>query len=110
MRLDQQLLLAATGQMTGAGHGDNRDRFVKALNLGRSQERFAAGVTDDIELVQAQQSLSSANDHYISGTHSHNLAKRDREYRRVMPLKNMLIPMSVPNTCLIGISRWAPHK
>ena len=44
-------------------------------NLGRSQERFAAGVTDSVEVVQAQQSLSSANDQYIVGTYSHNLAK-----------------------------------
>jgi outer membrane protein TolC len=44
-------------------------------NLGRSQERFAAGVTDSVEVVQAQQSLSSANDQYITGTYSHNLAK-----------------------------------
>jgi len=44
-------------------------------SLARSQERFAAGVTDSVEVVQAQQSLSSANDQYISGTYSHNLAK-----------------------------------
>jgi outer membrane protein TolC len=44
-------------------------------NLARSQERFAAGVTDSVEVVQAQQSLSGANDQYISGTYSHNLAK-----------------------------------
>jgi outer membrane protein TolC len=44
-------------------------------NLARSQERFAAGVTDSVEVVQAQQSLSSANDQFISGTYSHNLAK-----------------------------------
>jgi outer membrane protein TolC len=44
-------------------------------SLGRSQERFAAGVTDSVEVVQAQQSLSSANDQYITGTYSHNLAK-----------------------------------
>jgi outer membrane protein TolC len=44
-------------------------------NLARSQERFAAGVTDSVEVVQAQQALSSANDQYISGTYSHNLAK-----------------------------------
>jgi outer membrane protein TolC len=44
-------------------------------NLARSQERFAAGVTDSVEVVQAQQSLSSAKDQYISGTYSHNLAK-----------------------------------
>jgi outer membrane protein TolC len=44
-------------------------------NLSRSQERFAAGVTDSVEVVQAQQSLSSANDQNISATYSHNLAK-----------------------------------
>jgi outer membrane protein TolC len=44
-------------------------------NLGRSQERFATGVTDSVEVVQAQQSLSDANDQLISGAYSHNLAK-----------------------------------
>jgi outer membrane protein TolC len=44
-------------------------------NLSRSQERFTAGVTDSVEVVQAQQALSNANDQYISGTYSHNLAK-----------------------------------
>jgi outer membrane protein TolC len=44
-------------------------------NLGRARERFAAGVTDSVEVVQAQQSVSSANDQYISGVYSHNLAK-----------------------------------
>jgi outer membrane protein TolC len=44
-------------------------------SLARSRERFAAGVTDSVEVVQAQQALSSANDQYISGTYSHNLAK-----------------------------------
>jgi outer membrane protein TolC len=44
-------------------------------NLSRSQERFAAGVTDSVEVVQAQQSLASANDQYISSLYSHNLTK-----------------------------------
>lgn len=44
-------------------------------NLDRSKERFAAGVTDSVEVVQAQQSLSSANDQYIASLYSHNLAK-----------------------------------
>jgi outer membrane protein TolC len=42
-------------------------------NLSRSQERFAAGVTDSVEVVQAQQSFRSANDQFISGLYSHNL-------------------------------------
>jgi outer membrane protein TolC len=44
-------------------------------SLARSQERFAAGVTDSVEVVQAQQSLASANDQHISSLYSHNLAK-----------------------------------
>src|SRR5215471_6501237 len=44
-------------------------------NIARSQERFAAGVTDSVEVVQAQQSLASANDQYISSLYNHNLAK-----------------------------------
>ena len=44
-------------------------------NLSRSLERFAAGVADSVEVVQAQQALASANDQYISSLHNHNLAK-----------------------------------
>jgi outer membrane protein TolC len=44
-------------------------------NLSRSQERFAAGVTDSVEVVQAQQSLAGANDQYINSLYSHNLSK-----------------------------------
>ena len=44
-------------------------------NLDRSKERFASGVTDSVEVVQAQQSLASANDQYIVSLYSHNLAK-----------------------------------
>ena len=44
-------------------------------NLSRSRERFEAGVTDSVEVVQAQQSLASANDQYITSLYSHNLAK-----------------------------------
>jgi outer membrane protein TolC len=44
-------------------------------NLSRSQERFAAGVTDSVEVVQAEQALASANDQYITSLYSHNLSK-----------------------------------
>jgi len=44
-------------------------------NLARSKDRFAAGVTDSVEVVQAQQSLASANNQYINSLYSHNLAK-----------------------------------
>jgi len=44
-------------------------------NVTRSKERFAAGVTDSVEVVQSEQSLASANDQYITSLYSHNLAK-----------------------------------
>jgi outer membrane protein TolC len=44
-------------------------------NVARSKERFTAGVTDSVEVVQAEQSLASANDQYITSLYSHNLAK-----------------------------------
>jgi len=44
-------------------------------NVARSKERFVAGVTDSVEVVQSEQSLASANDQYITSLYSHNLAK-----------------------------------
>jgi outer membrane protein TolC len=44
-------------------------------NVARSKDRFAAGVTDSVEVVQSEQSLASANDQYITSLYSHNLAK-----------------------------------
>jgi len=64
-------LQAAKEQVTVAGQ--NID--LANENVARSQERFAAGVTDSVEVVQAQQSLASANDQYIASLYSHNLAK-----------------------------------
>jgi outer membrane protein TolC len=44
-------------------------------NLDRSRERFTAGVTDSVEVVQAEQSLASANDQFITSVYDHSLAK-----------------------------------
>ncbi|HEV7967427.1 MAG TPA: TolC family protein [Candidatus Acidoferrales bacterium] len=43
--------------------------------LAEAQDRFAAGVTDNIEVVQAQESVSSADQAYISRLYAFNLAK-----------------------------------
>ncbi|MGA9565853.1 MAG: TolC family protein [Candidatus Korobacteraceae bacterium] len=43
--------------------------------LAQSQDRFAAGVTNNVEVVQAQQQLASANDQYIASLFAHNIAK-----------------------------------
>jgi outer membrane protein TolC len=44
-------------------------------NLEQSRDRFASGVTDNIEVVQAQDALATASDAYIGSLYSHNLAK-----------------------------------
>ncbi|HZQ92693.1 MAG TPA: TolC family protein [Terriglobales bacterium] len=43
--------------------------------LAQAQDRFAAGVTNNIEVIQAQQSLAAANESYISSVYAHNVAK-----------------------------------
>ena len=43
--------------------------------LAQSQDRFAAGVTDNLEVVQAQEALASAHESYIQSLYAHNLSK-----------------------------------
>jgi outer membrane protein TolC len=43
--------------------------------LQQSRDRFAAGVTDNIEVVQAQESVADANDSYIASLYRYNTAK-----------------------------------
>ena len=41
----------------------------------QSRDRFSAGVTDNLEVVQAQQALATANEQFIGSLYAHNLAK-----------------------------------
>jgi outer membrane protein TolC len=43
--------------------------------LTQARDRFTAGVTDNIEVVQAQDSVAGAQDSLISALYAHNLAK-----------------------------------
>lgn len=43
--------------------------------LDQSRDRFAAGVTDTVEVVQSQEQVASANDSYIASLYSFNYAK-----------------------------------
>ena len=53
-----------------------RENLVLAnQTLDQARDRFSAGVTDTIEVVQAQGSVASANDNLISALYAHNLAK-----------------------------------
>lgn len=41
----------------------------------QAQDRFSAGVTNNIEVIQAQEALATTNDNYINSVLAHNLAK-----------------------------------
>jgi len=43
--------------------------------LTQSQDRFRAGVTNSVEVVQSQQAVATANQSYISSLYSYNTAK-----------------------------------
>jgi len=48
---------------------------VATQNLDLTRQRFDAGVSDNVEVVQSQESLSTANTDYINSVFAHNLAK-----------------------------------
>jgi outer membrane protein TolC len=52
-----------------------RNADLATQTLTQARDRFSAGVTDNIEVVQAQQLLASANEIYISSLAAHNAAK-----------------------------------
>jgi outer membrane protein TolC len=43
--------------------------------LAQSRDRFSAGVTDTVEVVQSQESVASAHEQYISSLYKYNFAK-----------------------------------
>jgi outer membrane protein TolC len=48
---------------------------LSGQTLTQARDRFAAGVTDNLEVVQAQEAVASTNEGYISSLYAHNLAK-----------------------------------
>ncbi len=48
--------------------------------LAQSQDRFTAGVADNLEVVQAQETVASAHESYIQSLYSHNLSKVELAY------------------------------
>jgi outer membrane protein TolC len=51
------------------------NRGLAQDTLTQARDRFAAGVADTLEVVQAQEAVASAEQDYISSLYSHNLAK-----------------------------------
>jgi outer membrane protein TolC len=48
---------------------------LASRTLTQAQDRFAAGVTDNIEVVQAQEAVALASEQYISARYGYDLAK-----------------------------------
>src|SRR5579864_5520638 len=48
--------------------------------LTQSQDRFAAGVADNLEVVQAQEAVAGAHENYIQSLYYHNLSKVELAY------------------------------
>ncbi len=48
---------------------------VSEQNLDLTRQRFEAGVSDNLEVVQSQESIATARLDYINGVFAHNLAK-----------------------------------
>jgi outer membrane protein TolC len=64
-------LNSAAQQVTVA----DSNRKLAADTLQQARDRFAAGVADTIEVVQAQESVAGAERDYIASLFAHNLAK-----------------------------------
>jgi outer membrane protein TolC len=64
-------LQAAADQVSVATSNVN----LAEQTLTQAQDRFASGATDNIEVVQAQETVASASESYISSLYSYNLAR-----------------------------------
>ncbi len=76
-RIDYEVRSAVLDLQSAADQVAVAERNADLANqtLIQARDRFSAGVTDNIEVVQAQQLLASANDNYISSLNAHNAAK-----------------------------------
>jgi outer membrane protein TolC len=52
-----------------------RGRELASQQLTQARDRFAAGVGDNIEVIQAQQAVALANEQYIGSLYGYNVAK-----------------------------------
>jgi outer membrane protein TolC len=75
--IDQQVRTALLDLQSAADQVAVAQRNVQLAHetLTQSRDRFSAGVTDNLEVVQAQQSVVSADASLINSTYQHNLAK-----------------------------------
>jgi outer membrane protein TolC len=76
-QIDFQVRTALLDLKTGADQvAVAQDNLVLATQaLVQARDRFAAGVTDNVEVVQAQEAVAAANQSVVSSVYAHNLAK-----------------------------------
>ena len=76
-QIDQQVRTALLDLQSAADQVAvaQRNQQLAHETLDQSRDRFTAGVTDNLEVVQAQQSVVTADVNLISATYQHNLAK-----------------------------------
>jgi outer membrane protein TolC len=64
--------LQATGEQLDVA---TRARDVAEMTLTQARDRFAAGVANNVEVVQAQEAVSRANEQYINALYMYNVEK-----------------------------------
>ena len=76
-RIDYQVRTALMDLRTAAEQVSVAKSSLELANqtVTQAQDRFAAGVVDNLEVVQAQESVANANEAYISSLYAHNVAK-----------------------------------
>jgi outer membrane protein TolC len=76
-RIDSEVRSAVLDLRSAADQVAVAQRNADLANqtLLQARDRFSAGVTDNIEVIQAQQLLAAANENYISSLSAHNAAK-----------------------------------
>ncbi len=70
----RQAFLDLTAAATQVGVAQS-NRDLAQETLGQARDRFAAGVADTLEVVQAQEIVAAAEQDYIASVYAHNLAK-----------------------------------
>ena len=76
-QIDQQVRTALLDLRSAADQFAVAQRNVQLAHetLTQSRDRFTAGITDNVEVVQAQQSVVTADSNLIDATYRHNQAK-----------------------------------
>jgi outer membrane protein TolC len=52
-----------------------RARDLAALQLTQARDRFAAGVANNVEVIQAQEAVALASEQYIAAFYGYNVSK-----------------------------------